>query len=321
MSGLKKNDNILVLGNNGMVGKAILRQLKAKNFQNIIGLNRGLVDLSIQNNLKNFLRTNTIDCIFLCAAKVGGIFSNNKYPASYIFENLNLQCNVINEAYLSGVKKLLFLGSSCIYPKFSNQPIKENELFMGALEPTNESYAIAKIAGIKMCEAYNRQYKVDFRTVMPTNLYGPNDNFDSFHSHVISALILKFHEAKLKNKKIVSVSGDGKAKRDFLHVDDMADACIKIMELNKKKLNDLIDPTCSHINIGSGEEISIKDLAIKISNLVGYNGKLKFDKTKPNGMLRKKLSITKLKKIGWKKKIPLSIGLLNAYDWYLEHKV
>ncbi len=319
MSKLNKKDRILILGNKGMVGSAIERKLKSKNYQNVIGLNRRQLDLSIQNNLKKYLKKNKIDCIFLCAAKVGGIFSNNKFPANYIFENINIQNNAINESYLSGVKKFLFLGSSCIYPKFSNQPIKESELFCGKLEPTNEAYAMAKIAGIKMCESYNRQYKLDYRSVMPTNLYGQNDNFDPFHSHVIPALISKFHKAKSDNKKTILISGNGKAKRDFLHVDDMAEACIKIMEFNKQKYNKIIDIRCSHINIGSGEEISIKELVIKIAKIVGFNGKIKFDIKKTNGMDRKILNINKIKKIGWNKKISLDKGLMNTYNWFLKN--
>ena len=319
MSKLNKKDRILILGNKGMVGSAIERKLKSKNYQNVIGLNRRQLDLSIQNNLKKYLKKNKIDCIFLCAAKVGGIFSNNKFPANYIFENINIQNNAINESYLCGVKKFLFLGSSCIYPKFSNQPIKESELFCGKLEPTNEAYAMAKIAGIKMCESYNRQYKLDYRSVMPTNLYGQNDNFDPFHSHVIPALISKFHQAKTDNKKTILISGNGKAKRDFLHVDDMAEACIKIMEFNKQKYNKIIDIRCSHINIGSGEEISIKELVIKIAKIVGFNGKIKFDIKKTNGMDRKILNINKIKKIGWNKKISLDKGLMNTYSWFLKN--
>ena len=319
MSKLNKKDRILILGNKGMVGSAIERKLKSKNYQNVIGLNRRQLDLSIQNNLKKYLKKNKIDCIFLCAAKVGGIFSNNKFPANYIFENINIQNNAINESYLCGVKKFLFLGSSCIYPKFSNQPIKESELFCGKLEPTNEAYAMAKIAGIKMCESYNRQYKLDYRSVMPTNLYGQNDNFDPFHSHVIPALISKFHQAKTDNKKTILISGNGKAKRDFLHVDDMAEACIKIMEFNKQKYNKIIDIRCSHINIGSGEEISIKELVIKIAKIVGFNGKIKFDIKKTNGMNRKILNINKIKKIGWNKKISLDKGLMNTYSWFLKN--
>tara|TARA_B100000575_G_C23041372_1_gene599388 strand:- start:61 stop:1023 length:963 start_codon:yes stop_codon:yes gene_type:complete len=319
VSKLNKKDRILILGNKGMVGSAIERKLKSKNYQNVIGLNRRQLDLSIQNNLKKYLKKNKIDCIFLCAAKVGGIFSNNKFPANYIFENINIQNNAINESYLSGVKKFLFLGSSCIYPKFSNQPIKESELFCGKLEPTNEAYAMAKIAGIKMCESYNRQYKLDYRSVMPTNLYGQNDNFDPFHSHVIPALISKFHKAKSDNKKTILISGNGKAKRDFLHVDDMAEACIKIMEFNKQKYNKIIDIRCSHINIGSGEEISIKELVIKIAKIVGFNGKIKFDIKKTNGMDRKILNINKIKKIGWNKKISLDKGLMNTYNWFLKN--
>ncbi len=319
MSKINKKDRILILGNKGMVGSAVERKLKSKNYQNVIGLNRKQLDLSIQNNLKKYLKKNKIDCIFLCAAKVGGIFSNNKIPANYIFENINIQNNAINESYLSGVKKFLFLGSSCIYPKFSSQPIKESELFCGKLEPTNEAYAVAKIAGIKMCESYNRQYNLDYRSVMPTNLYGQNDNFDPFHSHVIPALISKFHKAKTDNKKTILISGNGKAKRDFLHVDDMAEACIKIMEFNKKKYNKIIDVRCSHINIGSGEEISIKELVIKIAKIVGYNGKIKFDRKKINGMDRKILNINKIKKIGWNKKISLDQGLINTYNWFLKN--
>ncbi|PPR49231.1 MAG: GDP-L-fucose synthase [Alphaproteobacteria bacterium MarineAlpha5_Bin5] len=319
MSKLNKKDRILILGNTGMVGLSIQKKLNEKNYKNVLSVGRKDIDLTSQNNFKKFLKSNKFDCIFLCAAKVGGIYSNNRFPAEYIYQNLVIECNVIHQSYLSDVKKLLFLGSSCIYPKFSKQPIRENELFKGNLEPTNEPYAIAKIAGIKMCESYNRQYGLDYRSVMPTNLYGDNDKFDTLNSHVIPALIKKFYYAKKNNEKKIIIFGDGRAKRDFLHVDDMTDACIKIMELSKKKLLTIVDERCSHINIGSGEEITIRDLSKKIAKVIGYSGKIEFDKSKLNGTPRKKLNITKIKKVGWKRTIPINKGLKSAYEWFLNH--
>jgi GDP-L-fucose synthase len=306
---------IFIAGHKGMVGLALVRLLKGKKVE-IITKEKKELDLLNQKKVKTFFKNNKIDQIYLAAAKVGGIEANNKYSAEFIYENLMIQNNVIHSAFLSGVKKLLFLGSSCIYPKKTKQPMKGEELLTGKLEPTNEPYAIAKIAGIKMCENYNRQYGklygIDYRCVMPTNLYGPGDNYHPNNSHVVPGLIRRFHEAKVNNLKKVTVWGTGLPLREFLHVEDMARASIQIMNLDKKKYNKIVIPM-SHINVGSGREISIKKLAKIIKKIVGYNGEIKFDRTKPDGTLRKLLDIERLFKIGFKYKIDLEEGLTQAY--------
>ena len=312
MSKLKK---IFIAGHKGMVGSALVRLLKRKKVK-IITKEKKELNLLDQKKVQTFFKNNKIDQVYLAAAKVGGIHANSTYPAEFIYENLMIQNNIIHSAFLSGVKKLLFLGSSCIYPKYAKQPMKEEELLTGKLEPTNEPYALAKIAGIKMCESYNRQYGnshgVDYRCVMPTNLYGPGDNYHSENSHVVPGLIRRFHEAKVNNLKSVTIWGTGLPLREFLHVDDMARASIQIMNLEKKKYNKIVKPM-SHINIGSGREISIKDLAKTIKKIVKYKGKIKFDITKPNGTLRKLTNIGRLSKIGFKNKIDLEKGLKQAY--------
>jgi len=259
------------------------------------------------------------DYVVIAAAKVGGIHANDSYPAEFIYQNLVIEANLIHGSYLAGVGKLLFLGSSCIYPKESQQPIKEDYLLSGHLEPTNEPYAIAKIAGIKLCESYNRQYGTDYRSIMPTNLYGPNDNFHSKNSHVIPALIRKFHEAKVENKPLVEVWGSGKPMRDFLHVDDMADASIHIMNIDKKILESEIDSMLSHINIGAGIDITILDVAQTVKEVVGFCGKIVFNTKMPDGTKRKLLDVSKIENLGWKPVITLKDGLKETYEWFLKN--
>ena len=311
---LKKN--IFVAGANGMVGSALKRELEKENQNNVITFPRKVLDLTDQSKVLQFFLENKIDEIYLAAAKVGGIQANNNYPADFLYENIMIQSNVIHQAFKAGVPKLLFLGSSCIYPKLSQQPIKEEELLSGFLEPTNEPYAIAKISGIKLCESYNRQYNTDFRSVMPTNLYGINDNYHIEDSHVIPGLIRRFHDAKTNCEDEVVVWGSGNPKREFLFSEDMASASIFIMNLKKEAYIDLIDQS-SHINIGFGSDISIKELAQNISDVVGFKGKIIFDNSRDDGTPRKILDSSKLKSIGWEPRIKLKEGLNIAYNDFL----
>ena len=311
---LKKN--IFVAGANGMVGSALKRELEKENQNNVITFPRKVLDLTDQSKVLQFFLENKIDEIYLAAAKVGGIQANNNYPADFLYENIMIQSNVIHQAFKAGVPKLLFLGSSCIYPKLSQQPIKEEELLSGFLEPTNEPYAIAKISGIKLCESYNRQYNTDFRSVMPTNLYGINDNYHIEDSHVIPGLIRRFHDAKTNCEDEVVVWGSGNPKREFLFSEDMASASIFIMNLKKEAYIDLIDQS-SHINIGFGSDISIKELAQNISEVVGFKGKIIFDNSRDDGTPRKILDSSKLKSIGWEPRIKLKEGLNIAYNDFL----
>ena len=299
------DEKIYVAGHLGMVGSAIVTKLSQKGFLNIDVRNRTELDLTNQKDVHNFLKEESPDYVVIAAAKVGGIHANNNYPAEFIYQNLMIEINLIHGAYLAGVNNLLFLGSSCIYPKESFQPIQEEYLLNGILEPTNEPYAISKIAGIKLCESYNRQYGTDYRSVMPTNLYGPNDNFHSENSHVIPALIKRFHEAKVNNDPYVEVWGSGNQLRDFLHVDDMADASTYIMTLDNKILYEIISPMLSHINVGSGEEITIKDIAYIIKDIVEYSGEIVFNMKMPDGTYRKLLDISKIESLGWKPVINL----------------
>ena len=309
---------VYVAGHNGMVGSAICRYLSNENIDLITASSSDL-NLINQPQVESFLNDNKIDEIYLAAAKVGGIHANNAYPAEFIYENLMIQANIIHTAHKSDIQKLLFLGSSCIYPKISEQPIPEESLLSGKLELTNEPYAIAKIAGIKLCESYNRQYSRDYRSVMPTNLYGPQDNFHSENSHVIPGLISRFHEAKKMNKKEIFVWGSGKPMREFLHVDDMASASIHIMNLKELQYKKNLNPMLSHINIGSGKDISIHDLANLICDVVGYEGRISWDETKPDGTLKKLLDVSKLQKSGWSSKINLIDGIKETYKWYVEN--
>lgn len=310
---------IFIAGHKGMVGSSIFDKLSKQNKSDeIITIDRKYIDLTNQNMVFNFFENHKFDILIDCAAKVGGIHSNNTYRADFIYENLQIQNNLIHASYLTGVKKLLFLGSSCIYPKFAEQPIKEEYLLSSPLEYTNEPYAIAKIAGIKMCENYYKQYGCNFISVMPTNLYGPNDNFNPQNSHVLPGLLHRFHLAKINNEPFVEIWGTGKAKREFMHVDDMADACLHVLQNLEAK--DLYQQNISQINIGSGEEISIYELAKKISEIVKYNGEIKFDLNKPDGTLRKLLDCSRLNKLGFKSKINIDHGLKSTYNWYLNNQ-
>lgn len=314
---------IFIAGHKGMVGSALISQLKDKEIE-IITRDREELNLLNQQDVLNFFKNVKIDQVYLAAAKVGGIHANNSYPADFIYENLMIQSNVINSAFLSGVKKLLFLGSSCIYPKNANQPMKEEELLNGKLEPTNEPYAIAKIAGLKMCESYNRQYgeshNIDYRSIMPTNLYGPGDNYHQDNSHVIPGLIYRFHEAKIKNLKRVNIWGTGSPKREFLYVEDMARASIHLMNIDKKIYDKQTTLMCNHINVGSGEELTIKKLAEAIKEIVGFKGEIKFDPNKPDGVPRKLLNSERINNLGFKVKIKLKEGLIKTYKYYCKTK-
>ena len=316
----KFKEKIFVAGHNGMVGSAIVRALKKiNNDSEIITASRSKLDLVNQKSVENFFNLHKPSQVYLAAAKVGGIHANNTYPADFIFENLMIQSNIIHQSKLSGVKKLLFLGSSCIYPKLSDQPMSEDRLLSGKLEETNEPYAIAKIAGIKLCESYKRQYGLDYRSVMPTNLYGQGDNYHINNSHVIPALVRRFHEAKVNNDYEISIWGTGNVKREFLHVDDMAEACLFVMNLDLKIYEQETKPQMAHINIGSGNEISIRDLSFMISRIVGYRGNIFFDKTKPEGPLRKLMDNSLIKKLGWTHKSNLEESLLITYNDFLKN--
>lgn len=308
---MEKHSKIYIAGHRGLVGSAIKRKLEQKGYSNLIYRTSGELDLRNQQAVEEFFKTEKPDYVFLAAAKVGGIHANNTYPAEFIYDNLTIQTNVIHSAYLYKAKKILFLGSSCIYPKFAPQPMKEEHLLTGELESTNEPYAIAKIAGIKMCQAYNRQYGTNYICVMPTNLYGPNDNFDLENSHVLSALIRKFHEAKIQNKLEVEVWGTGKPRREFLYVDDLADACLFLMEnYNYKDIG-------AFVNIGTGEDLTIKELAETIKRIVGYKGEMVFNTKKPDGTPRKLLDVTRIKNLGWQAKTSLEDGIKSTYEWYV----
>ncbi|ANU13900.1 GDP-L-fucose synthetase [Planococcus halocryophilus Or1] len=300
---------IYVAGHRGLVGSAIVRNLQEKGYHNLVFRTSKELDLTNSNQVDSFFQEQRPDYVFLAAAKVGGIAANNDYPAEFIRDNLMIQTNVIDAAHRNRVKKLLFLGSTCIYPRLAEQPMREDSLLTGELEPTNEPYAIAKIAGIKMCQSYNRQYGTNFISIMPTNLFGPNDNFDLTSSHVLPALIRKFHEAKVSQAETVEVWGTGTPKREFLYSDDLADAAIYLM--NTYNGNDLV-------NIGVGKDISIKELAEKVGKTVGYEGEIVFNTSKPDGTPRKLVDVSRLKSLGWEAKIPLDDGLKMAYDWFLE---
>lgn len=306
---MDKQSKIYVAGHRGMVGSAIVRNLKDRGYTNIIGKTSKELNLMRQEEVEKFFEVEKPDYVFLAAAKVGGIHANNTYPAEFIYNNLMIESNIIHSAYKSGVKKLLFLGSSCIYPKLAPQPIKEEYLLTGSLEPTNEAYAIAKIAGIELCKFYRRQYGCDFISAMPTNLYGINDNFDLETSHVMPALIRKFHEAKMNGDKEVVMWGTGKPKREFLYVDDLADACVHLM-------SNYSDET--HVNIGTGEDVEIRELAHIIKEVVGYEGEIVNDLSKPDGTPRKLLDVSLLGSTGWKYSTKLKDGITKVYDWYLD---
>jgi len=314
------DNKIYVAGHRGMVGAAIVRQLEAQGYNNIITRTHAELDLCNQAAVREFFAANKIDAVYLAAARVGGIHANNTYPAEFIYQNMIIEINVIHEAWASGVKSLLFLGSSCIYPKLVGQPMKESALLTDTLEPTNEPYAIAKIAGIKLCESYNRQYGVDYRSVMPTNLYGPNDNYHPDNSHVIPAMLRRFHEAKLRADDSVVVWGTGKPMREFLHVDDMAAASIHVMGLDKALYDENTEPMLSHINVGTGIDCTIYELAETIARVVGFNGELVFDSSKPDGSPRKLMDVSRLRALGWQASISLEDGLRDAYQWFLDNQ-
>lgn len=311
---------VFVAGHRGMVGSAIVRQLEQRADIELVLRDRTQLDLLDSNAVQAFFRDSQIDQVYLAAAKVGGIVANNTFPAEFIYQNLMIEANIIHAAHLSGVQKLLFLGSSCIYPKLAKQPITESELLQGTLEPTNEPYAIAKIAGIKLCESYNRQYGRDYRSVMPTNLYGPHDNFHPSNSHVIPALIRRFHEAKLANAAEVVVWGSGTPMREFLYVDDMAAASIHVMELNTATYQANTQPMLSHINVGTGVDCTIRELAETVARVVGFTGSVAFDATKPDGTPRKLLDVSRLKALGWQYSVSLEAGLEQAYAWFLANQ-
>lgn len=311
------NDKIYIAGHSGLVGSAIVRQLKARGFTNLIMRTHKELDLTNQAKVHVFFAQEQPDYVILAAGKVGGIHANNTYPADFIYQNMMIEANIINSAYENKVKRLLFLGSTCIYPKSVEQPMREDAMLTGVLEPTNEPYALAKIAGIKLCESYNRQYGTDFRSVMPTNLYGINDNFHLENSHVIPALMRRLHEAKINNDTEVVVWGTGEAMREFLYVDDMAKASLFVLELDKKTYQVNTKSMLSHINVGTGKDITIREVAETMKQVVEYKGELTFDTTKPDGTPRKLIDVSRLSNMGWKYSIDLEQGLKKTYKWYL----
>ena len=312
------NDKIYIAGHRGLVGSAIVRQLESRGFTNLLMRTHKELDLTNQAQVQDFFKQEQPDYVILAAAKVGGIHANNTYPADFIYQNMMIEANVINSAYENKVKRLLFLGSTCIYPKAVEQPMREDALLTDVLEPTNEPYALAKIAGIKLCESYNRQHSTDFRSVMPTNLYGINDNFHPENSHVIPALMQRFHQAKKNNDEKVVVWGTGNAMREFLYVDDMAQASLFVLELDEKTYQAHTKPMLSHINVGTGKVVTIRELAETMKEVVDYKGKLLFDEVRPDGAPRKLIDIRRLKRMGWEYSVELKDGLKKTYKWYLK---
>lgn len=309
---------IYIAGHRGMVGGAILRQLQARDGVTLITRTSSELDLTDQAAVRDFMQTERPDMVILAAAKVGGIIANNSYPAEFIYENLMIQSNVIHQAFAAGVTNLLQLGSSCIYPRMADQPMSESALLTGTLEPTNEPYAIAKIAGIKLCESYNRQYGTNYRSVMPTNLYGPGDNFHPENSHVLPALIRRFHEATLNGTDEVVIWGSGKPMREFLYVDDMATASLFVMDLDAGNYERETEPMLSHINVGSGTDVTIRELAETVAKVTGFQGRLSFDASKPDGAPRKLMDVSRLARLGWNSTIGLEAGIAKTYAWFLE---
>ncbi|QOV96268.1 GDP-L-fucose synthase [Novosphingobium sp. ES2-1] len=309
---------IYVAGHRGMVGSAIVRQLKAQGISPLVR-SRAELDLTDQAAVREFMQEERPEAVIVAAAKVGGIHANNTYPADFIYENLMMECNVIHQAFLAGVRRLLFLGSSCIYPRAISQPMREEALLSGALEPTNEPYAVAKIAGIKLCESYNRQYGTDYRSVMPTNLYGPGDNFHPENSHVLPALIRRFHEAKEQSLDEVVIWGTGTPRREFLHVDDMASASLFVLDLTIDVYQANTQPMLSHINVGSGTDISILELAQLIARIIGFDGAISIDPSKPDGTMRKLMDVSRLRQMGWQAQTGLEQGIRDTYQWYLNN--
>ncbi len=311
---------VFIAGHKGLVGSALMRRLKQQPDVHLLVRDRAELNLLDQRAVQQFFNSERIDQVYLAAAKVGGIHANNEYPAEFIYENLMIEANIIHSAHLAGVQKLLFLGSSCIYPKMATQPITESALLTGLLEPTNEPYAVAKIAGLKLCESYNRQYQRDYRSVMPTSLYGENDNFHPLNSHVIPAMMRRFHEAKLANAQEVVVWGSGKPMREFLHVDDMADACVHVMNLGNALYQANTQPMLSHINVGTGIDCTIRELAETMKKVVDFKGELVFDTSKPDGTPRKLLDVSRLNALGWRASISLEDGLAMTYQWFQQNQ-
>lgn len=318
---IDKNASVFVAGHRGMVGSAIVRHLQYLGYANIITVGRNELDFLNQSEVLEFFSSHQIDQVYLAAAKVGGIHANNAYPAEFIYQNLMMEANVVHAAHVAGVQKLLFLGSSCIYPKHAQQPMSEESLLTGVLESTNEPYAIAKIAGIKLCESYNRQYSRDYRSVMPTNLYGPHDNFHAENSHVIPALLRRFHEAVQQGEEKVVIWGSGAPMREFLHVDDMAAASVHVMNLDSDAYSAHTQPMLSHINVGTGVDCTIRELAETIARVTGFSGQLVFDASKPDGTPRKLMDVSRLSALGWVANITLEDGLKNAYEWFLNNQL
>lgn len=306
-------------GHNGMVGSALVRQLCREKNNEIVTRTRTELELTDQHAVADFFATEAIDEVYLGAARVGGIHANDTFPADFIYDNLMIECNVVHQAWTSGVQKLLFLGSSCIYPRLAKQPIKEAELMQGPLEPTNEPYALAKIAGIKLCESYNRQHGTDYRSVMPTNLYGPGDNYHPENSHVIPALLQRFHEASRSGDATITIWGTGSPLREFLHVDDMASASIHVMDLPVDRYRSITDSRLSHINVGSGVDCSISELAATIAKVTGFKGSIEYDTSKPDGAPRKLMDSAKLGELGWSPRFDLETGLVDTYKWYVDN--
>jgi GDP-L-fucose synthase len=318
---MNKESKIYVAGHRGLVGSAIMRQLDAMGYSNVLTRTHSELDLVNQAQVQAFFEKEKPEYVFLAAARVGGIHANNTYPAEFIYQNMMIEANIVDAAYRNGVEKLLFLGSSCIYPRAVAQPMREDALLTDILEPTNEPYALAKIAGIKLCESYNRQYGTDYRSVMPTNLYGEGDNFHPENSHVIPAVMRRFHEAKERGDTEVVVWGSGKPMREFLHVDDMASACLYVMNLAKETYEVNTQPMLSHINVGTGVDCTIREMAETIKKVVGFEGELVFDSSKPDGAMRKLMDVSRLGAMGWKASIAFEEGLAATYEWYLETKV
>lgn len=320
MASIANTKPIYVAGHGGMVGAALLRALERAGATTVLTRTHADLDLTDQAAVDAFFAATRPAQVYLAAARVGGIHANDTYPAEFIHQNLMIEANVIHSAYRHGTERLLFLGSSCIYPRLAEQPMVEEALLSGPLEPTNEPYAIAKIAGIKLCESYNRQYGTDFRSVMPTNLYGPGDNFDLTNSHVLPALMRKFHEAKRADHPLVEVWGSGRPRREFLHVDDMAAACLHVMALDAATHGAHTDPRCSHLNVGTGVDLTIAELARAVAEVVGYRGEIGFDPGKPDGTPRKLLDVSRLRRLGWEARIPLLEGLRQTYDWFIANQ-
>ena len=311
---------IYLAGHRGMVGSSIKRRLDKRSDVELVTASHDQLDLTVQADVQRFFTSERPDAVIFAAAKVGGIHANNTYPADFIYDNLMMELNVIHQAFAAGVERLLFLGSSCIYPKHASQPMREDELLKGPLEPTNEPYAIAKIAGIKLCESYNRQYGTDYRSIMPTNLYGPGDNFHPENAHVLPALLRRFHEAARSGVEEVAIWGTGTPRREFMHVDDMAEAALHIMDLPKQTYDTHTEPMLSHINVGTGEDVTIAELARLMARVTGFEGRISFDATRPDGTPRKLMDVSRLAELGWRAKIGLEEGVQATYAWFLEQE-